>query len=1273
MLSKSQTNDRKMEVEVENINNEPKSNNEEEPLNNPKNREETETLKEIDLSVIANPSINKAKRDSKKERISEIMDKKPEEEEMRKKVTAKLPSTQMEEKKNKCERLKNNKNKEEMRIENKNEENPNNKKEKHIILMENQAKYDLVTDLTSTTANITLAQLLDISPKLRAQLNKLLKLKETPHNGKMEEMVLSTVSRKDIATTKCKINGEDGFAFLDTCASINIITSKFLGKLKNIKPFGYTTNNIIQVTSKTHISSELYHLTVEFNDFIIQDVFRVIEHDQDLFDILIGFRTLKDNNLFINPIRNSLCKMKKDGTFTTISALEIDEEEKEIDEEVKEIDEEVKIEETEMQDNPDSMLFCFINKESAEIQNAITIKENKKDKEENTIIEEKKTRIEQIIKNTIEVVRGRFKELLKDNIEILAIKIDELGSTKLLPHHISLEENTIPIKQKAYRLSKVQADALKEELIKLLNNHLIEPSSSPWSSPVILVRKKNNKWRMCIDFRKLNNVTIKDAYSLPLIDDILFSIGKKVKVFSTIDLFSGFYQIPMFHEDIPKTSFTTMYGNYQFRVMPFGLCNAPGTFQREMNRIFFPLIGKCMFIYIDDLIIFSPTFEQHIEDLKKVFDILKDNGLKINLDKCDFFKESVELLGHTVSIEGISPINKKIEIIREWLPPTNITQLQSFLGAVGYYRKFIYNFATIAKPLFKLLKKNVKFSWEAVQQESFEELKRRLITAPILSMPDFDKQFIIRTDASKDGIGGVLIQKDENNIEKPIHYMSRTLKPAEVNYGITDLEGAAAAFCVKKFKSYISGSKFEILLFTDHKPLISIFKSKETLNARQSRWVIMFSMLKVKVIYEPGKRNVLADALSRLRSKPSEVIATYLEEINTGKNSLLKKFEEKFSRINNEEYFIDGGTFRKVIKEDKEKIKLLLEAHRIGHEGIFKTYNRLKRDYYWNNMVLDVKYIVNTCKHCQLFKPQTFNSNTEHIPTKPGLPFTQVGLDIVGPLPQTKNGNQYILVLVDYLTKWVEAEPTVKIESDDIIGFLTRVFSRHGVPEILITDNGPQFKSDKTKAFLDLYGIYVHFVSVYHPESNGMVENRNKEIGKYLRILCNKNIENWDLILPSALWALRTCKNEVTKFSSFELLYGRRDLQPFELSLNLDKKEKGESITEYLIRKFAKHYQWIHEAINNITTANKIWEDRRNQMKRMKANYNPGDLVLIRLINRRKLDPYFVGPLKIIKKEFNTVTLADPITGEISDRNVHLKNIVPYKLCELETSGTKSK
>jgi len=323
-------------------------------------------------------------------------------------------------------------------------------------------------------------------------------------------------------------------------------------------------------------------------------------------------------------------------------------------------------------------------------------------------------------------------------------------------------------------------------------------------------------------------------------------------------------------------------------------------------------------------------------------------------------------------------------------------------------------------------------------------------------------------------------------------------------------------------------------------------------------------------------------------------------------------------------------------------------------------------------MVADVRYIVATCHKCQIFKPQKFTGQTENIPTEPGLPFTKVGLDIIEPLPRTKKGNQYIIVLVDYLIKWVEAEPTSSIESDDVISFLIRVFSRHGIPEIIITDNGPQSSSDKTKAFLDLHGTYVQFVSVYHPESNGMVENRNKEIGKYLKILCDNKALIWDEILPSALWALRTCKNETTKFSSFELLYGRRDLQPFELTVNLDKKEPFETQEEYMIRKFTRHHTWIQEAINNIQTANKIWADRRNQMKRMQANYQPGDLVLVRTINRRKLDPYFIGPLKIVKKQFNTLTLCDPITNEIANRNVHLKNVIPYKLCEIRTSGTKS-
>ena len=249
--------------------------------------------------------------------------------------------------------------------------------------------------------------------------------------------------------------------------------------------------------------------------------------------------------------------------------------------------------------------------------------------------------------------------------------------------------------------------------------------------------------------------------------------------------------------------------------------------------------------------------------------------------------------------------------------------------------------------------------------------------------------------------------------------------------------------------------------------------------------------------------------------------------------------------------------------------------------------------------------------------------------------------------------------MVDYLTKWVEAEPLQKTESEDVIRFLKGVFARHGTPEQLITDNGPQFCSDKTKAFLDLHDVFVRFITTYHPASNGEVENRNKEISKYLRILGNSE-DDWDDVLPSALWALRTCKNEVTKFSSFELLYGRKDLQPFELGLNVGGINKNEDEEEYWIRKFINHHKWIEEAIKNIETANNLWMDRRKQMKRLRADFKPGDLILIRAFNRRKLDPYFIGPLKIVKKELNTVIVCDPISGEIAERNVHLKNIIPY-------------
>ena len=891
---------------------------------------------------------------------------------------------------------------------------------------------------------------------------------------------------------------------------------------------------------------------------------------------------------------------------------------------------------------------------------------------------------ESAIYNIISTLPEKFKEAVKNLFfnykEILALKTDDLGCSNLMPHRILLTPDAVPIKQKPYRLSKAQMEALKIQLIKLINNNLIEPSNSPWSSPVVLVPKKNKDWRMCVDYRRLNNVTIKDSYALPLIDEIFMYIGNNAKVLSTIDLYSGYHQIPMAEEDKEKTSFTTVFGNYNFRVMPFGLCNAPASFQREMNRIFFDLIGVCLFVYIDDLIIFSQSLEAHIVHLQKVFSILLSNGLKINFEKCAFFKTEVNLLGHVLSINGLLPMPEKTKVILNWIPPKNVTQLKSFLGAVGYYRKFIKNFSQSANPLFELLKKNSKFIWSESCNLAFQELKDKLTKAPILNPPDFNKPFLIRTDASRTGLGGVLLQVKNDSTEVPICFESRTLTAAELNYSVTDLEGKAVYHCVRKFKPYFSGSPFTTIVFTDHKPLVSIFKQVEPLSSRHLKWVTELSILNVKVLFQEGKRNVIADALSRLETQPRETINTIYNNNNNNNsdsnisndnnnndnnnNNYVNRFFEEFIKnkiiaIDGIEYYKQGDQLRKIIKDREEQIELVSKAHQVGHEGIYKTYNRLKRDYYWINMKRDVGLFVKCCHRCQISRPQELNKYSEDISTKPGYPFFRVGLDLVGPLPITERNNRFIIVLVDYLTKWVEAEALATAESEDVINFLKMVFSRHGVPEILVTDNGPQFTSDKTKAFLDLHDVYTHYITIYHPASNGEVENRNKEICKYLRLL-GESTKNWDDTLYSALWALRTCKNEVTKYSSFELLYGRRDLQPFELSLNIGKQNEQESEEEYWLRKFIIHDKWIKEAIRNIETANKLWEDRRKQVKRLRKEYKPGDLVLVKVFNRRKLDPFFTGPLKIVKRELNTVTVCDPTTGELADRNIHLKNIVPY-------------
>ena len=429
---------------------------------------------------------------------------------------------------------------------------------------------------------------------------------------------------------------------------------------------------------------------------------------------------------------------------------------------------------------------------------------------------------------------------------------------------IDLVPGAAPISSAPYRMATAELAELKKQLADLLAKGFIQPSSSPWGAPVLFVKKKDGSLRLCVDYRQLNQVTIKNKYPLPRIDD-LFDQLQGAAVFSKIDLRSGYYQLRVKPDDVPKTAFRTRYGHFEFLVMPFGLTNAPAVFMDLMNRVFQPYLDQFVIVFIDDILIYSRNCEEHADHLRTVLQILRERQLYAKLDKCDFWLTQIHFLGHVVSKDGLAVDPSKVEAVLKWERPRNATEVRSFLGLAGYYRRFIENFAKIANPLTKLTRKAIRFVWSDACEESFQELKKRLTTAPVLALPDELGGFVIYSDASLIGLGCVLMQRG-----RVIAYGSRQLKLHEGNYPVHDLELAAVIFALKLWRHYLYGEEFEI--YTDHKSLQYIFSQKE-LNLRQRRWLEYLKDFKCKIMYHPGKANVVADALSR---KSSGILASLI-------------------------------------------------------------------------------------------------------------------------------------------------------------------------------------------------------------------------------------------------------------------------------------------------------------------------------------------------------------------------------------------------------------
>ncbi len=587
---------------------------------------------------------------------------------------------------------------------------------------------------------------------------------------------------------------------------------------------------------------------------------------------------------------------------------------------------------------------------------------------------------------------ARVTNLLKEFSDVFPTELPkELPPKRAIDFEIDLEAGHTPPSRPTYRLSTEELAELKKTLDDLLSKGFIRPSVSPFGAPILFVKKKDGSRRMVIDYRGLNRITVKNKYPLPRIDELLDQLGG-AKVFSKLDLVSGYHQIRIKASDVHKTAFRTRYGHYEFLVLPFGLTNAPATFMRLMNDVFRPYLDKFVVVFLDDILVFSKSPEEHVRHLREVLSLLRKHKLYAKLSKCSFFLSEVEFLGHIVGADGIRTDPNKVKAITEWQAPRNITDVRAFHGLASYYRKFIKNFSAIAAPLTALTSSKSKFEWTPKADKAFQDLKRAIVSADVLK-PFQDAPGVptrVTTDASDEAIGAELAQ-EVDGVFHPVAFESRKLTPAERNYPTHERELLALVHALKTWRHYLEGRTFRVV--TDHNSLKYI-QVQPSLSKRQAGWLDLLQEFDFTIDYKPGRGNVVADALSRRLHMISTVegAPTLHQQIKAGYRN--DKFYKAIRRNmaagdGTEDFSFDAlgllynranGQERLYVPAVPEiRTKLLREAHDSevsGHFGGPKTTAQLERTYWWPSLRQDVRAYVSTCDACQRHNAVTLTPRT---------------------------------------------------------------------------------------------------------------------------------------------------------------------------------------------------------------------------------------------------------------------------------------------------------
>lgn len=732
----------------------------------------------------------------------------------------------------------------------------------------------------------------------------------------------------------------------------------------------------------------------------------------------------------------------------------------------------------------------------------------------------------------------------------------KLGCTDRISHRIDTGQSK-PIKQRYYRVSPYKQKAINEELDKMLKLGVVEASTSAWSSPVLLLDKRDGSRRFVVDFRKVNEVTQRDAFPMPYIADILDRL-RDAKFLTSLDLKSAYWQVKLEESSKEKTAFTIPgRGLYQFTVMPFGLHNSSSTWMRLVSTVIGADLEPNVFVYLDDIIIVTATFEEHLRVVDEVFNRLKAAGLTLNEEKCQFCRKELKYLGYVVDEHGLHVDPAKIEAILQYPRPRDVKELRRFIGMTSWYRRFVPSFSSIIAPINDLTKKNQKFTWTEETEAAFQLLKEKLVTAPVMTCPDFNKPFTLQTDASSFGVGWVLAQGSEDTGEQVIAYGSRSLSKQERKMSATERECLAVITAIEANRPYLEGAD-NFTVVTDHHSLLWLHNLKDP-TGRLSRWALRLQPYRFNIVHRKGKEHHGPDALSRAVADNSSDQSHDESEVNfnliTIPNpvrdrwyiKMVKSVKEK--PLHHPQWRIDGEVLYKktgdwhlvVPKEARPAVYEECHAHpTAGHLGIFKTYQRIAQVYYWPKMRHDVTQYVNRCATCLQYKPeQKAPAGLMGRQKDVCRPWQLISTDIMGPMPRSPRGSKYLLVVADWFTKFALLFPLRTATASKIVQHIENdVIKMFGAPQTIICDNGSQYAGKALRQLAAKYESRVFFNARYHPQVNP-TERINRVLKTMIASYVTDKHTEWDKHLSDIGFALRTAKHEVTGRTPVFLNFGR--------------------------------------------------------------------------------------------------------------------------------------